>query len=618
MKSWAKLFFAICLILSLTLVVVACNDKGETSSETSLTPIDLDDPSIVYDNNADNFKFGANSDASGYIVLGYKGSSEYIEIPKEFDGSRGLLPVVAIKNEAFYYTKDETFPNYNPNAVNFKAIKIPDSVKEIGDFAFGFLSNLTNVVVPNSVKTIGFGAFNGCSNLQKLTIPFVGHTFGGDENTHFGYIFASQTYNNNADYIPKSLSDLTITNEKVITEGALAFLYDLKNISLNEGITEIAKRGLWYMSSLETLVIPNSVTKIGDSCLNGQSALKELTIPFLGSTLGNFNVSHIGYCFGANEYKDNAGYMPEGLEKVTLTNQERVTSGAFQGLKNLKTIVLSSNTKDISDTAFVGCKSLVLNEKNGVCYMGGNENDYFLCMDANSDIVTATVEDGCIGIQANAFSLCQKLTSVSIPDSVKKIGQNAFYRCESLTSVSVPDSVEQIGNNAFYSATKLQNINFNPSSNLSIIGDYAFYNCQSLQEFTITYSLNQIGKNAFLGCKNLTKTNILDLAEYFDIAFANIYSTPFENVTELYVNGVLTTDIVIPSAVTRIRQNAFSNLSCVNSIYVTNSVSRVDTWAFYGLNNTQKINFANSKSSYVLVGDWDYNNDAIITYSFVE
>ena len=47
------------------------------------------------------------------------------------------------------------------------------------------------------------------------------------------------------------------------------------------------------------------------------------------------------------------------------------------------------------------------------------------------------------------FEGCRKLTSIVIPNGVKKIAKDAFYSCDGLKSITIPDSVETIGRNAF-------------------------------------------------------------------------------------------------------------------------------------------------------------------------
>ena len=80
-----------------------------------------------------------------------------------------------------------------------------------------------------------------------------------------------------------------------------------------------------------------------------------------------------------------------------------------------------------------------------------------------------------------AFSCCDSLTSLTLPDSVTEIGDYAFGDCIELTSVTLPDSVTEIG-------------------------DYAFSWCTSLSSITLPSSVESIGKEAFANCPNLTLT----------------------------------------------------------------------------------------------------------------
>ena len=72
-----------------------------------------------------------------------------------------------------------------------------------------------------------------------------------------------------------------------------------------------------------------------------------------------------------------------------------------------------------------------------------------------------------------AFSDCDSLTSITIPDSVTTIGDYAFSSCDSLTSVTIPNSVKTIGSEAFYGCDSLTSITI-PDS-VTTIGNYAFF-----------------------------------------------------------------------------------------------------------------------------------------------
>ena len=83
-----------------------------------------------------------------------------------------------------------------------------------------------------------------------------------------------------------------------------------------------------------------------------------------------------------------------------------------------------------------------------------------------------------ITIGSAAFSGCDELTSVTIPNSVTTIGCAAFYDCSGLTSVTIPNSV-------------------------TTIGEKAFSGCVELTSVTIPNSVTTIDINAFAGCSRL-------------------------------------------------------------------------------------------------------------------
>ena len=108
----------------------------------------------------------------------------------------------------------------------------------------------------------------------------------------------------------------------------------------------------------------------------------------------------------------------------------------------------------------------------------------------------------------SAFSGCNSLAAVTIPDSVTRIGLDAFYKCSSLTTITMPDGVTILGANAFSFCTSLTEVTM-PNS-LTSIGSNAFSGCSSLTEIEIPDSVTSIGESAFSDCKKLTSITIPD------------------------------------------------------------------------------------------------------------
>ena len=164
------------------------------------------------------------------------------------------------------------------------------------------------------------------------------------------------------------------------------------------------------------------------------------------------------------------------------------------------------------------------------------------------------------------------VTYNSVTYSVTSIGNYAFYECSSFTSITIPNSVTSIG-------------------------ESAFRGCSSLTSVTIPNSVTSIGEEAFSGCSGLNSVHISDIAAWCAISFSTYNTNPLGYAHNLYLNGELVTDLVIPNSVTSIGDYAFKDCTSLTSVTIPNSVTSIGGSAFYFCSGLTSVTIPNSVTS---------------------
>ena len=202
------------------------------------------------------------------------------------------------------------------------------------------------------------------------------------------------------------------------------------------------------------------------------------------------------------------------------------------------------------------------------------------------DMENANLEE----LPYRAFYYDTLLTSVKLPSTLKTIGEYAFSRCERLTSVTIGNSVTTIGRSAFSQCYHLTSITMGNS--VTTIEFAAFGNCSSLTSITIPDSVTTIGGCAFDSCSSLTSVYITDIAKWCAIEFPHYMTngcTPLIYAHNLYLNGKLVTDLVIPDGVTSIGESAFAYCTCLTSVTIPSSVTEIGAGTFYKCSNLTSV-----------------------------
>lgn len=121
------------------------------------------------------------------------------------------------------------------------------------------------------------------------------------------------------------------------------------------------------------------------------------------------------------------------------------------------------------------------------------------------------------------------------------------------------------------------------------IGKNAFMGCKSIESVFIPSSITNIGGSAFSGCASLKEVHITDLAAWCNVSMSRYSDNPVYYSNNLYLNGELLTDLVIPEGVKSIGTYAFDMCKSIERVTIPASVESIGASTFYGCINIESI-----------------------------
>ncbi|MBR2783068.1 MAG: leucine-rich repeat protein [Firmicutes bacterium] len=355
---------------------------------------------------------------------------------------------------------------------------------------------------------------------------------------------------------------------------------------IGNGVTSVGSVAFYYCSRLTSVTIPDSVTSIGDYAFSGCSNLTNVTIPDSVTSIGegafqNCNgLTSVNIPDSVTSIGNYAFCKCSGLTSLTIPDSvTSIGNYAFCNCSGLTSLTIPDSVTSIGDYALSGCRSLTtVTLGNGLTNIPvGMFGEYdahgtkFAC----DKLTSITIPNSVTSIGARAFYGCKRLTSLTIPDSVISIGDSAFAYCSGLTSLTIPDSVTSIGNSAFLYCNSLTSLSI-PDS-VTSIGNSAFASCGGLTSLSIPNSVTNLGGSAFSGCTSLT-TIVLPGS------LGTIAASAFDGCTGL-------TGVTMANGVTAVGDSAFADCAALTSVTIPASVTSIGNWAFTGCSALTDVHY---------------------------
>lgn len=414
-----------------------------------------------------------------------------------------------------------------PSTITYEGVVC--EVNRIEDSAFS-RSNLTSVTIPNSVKYLGQRVFWLCTKLKSAILP---------------------------------------DSIKSIPNGTFAGCHSLNSITIPNTVTTISENAFLECRALTSIVIPESVESIEGSAFSKCESLQSVycsseKIPNVSPYA--FEYSHIDYIklivpeSALSDYKNNSVWNQFGAI---------IANGGDEALNSKQ----SSTISFAGEVEVSGIKYYIVTKGRFASVIKNNSSPYSGNIIIPSSIKYKGVECKVTEIKYGAFEYCDKLVSVTIPNSVEKIESEAFKYCKSLKNVVIPSSVTSIPNEMFFMCTSLSSITL-PNS-ITTIGEAAFLGCKNLTSIIIPNSVKEMYGRVFKECKSLSSVTLPDsLKGIREAAFCdcnNLISVEIGQLTE------------------KICRDAFNACKSLKTIRLPKSIKSIDSYAFANCGNLEAV-----------------------------
>ena len=472
---------------------------------------------------------------------------------------------------------------------NLETIEIQSGIIEIEEYAFYACQNLKTVYLPKTLTKIGNYAFLESNNLEAV---YYNGTIEDWMNIEFTTVYS------NPAYYAKHLYVLDEDNN----------WYEPKELVIKNGVTSINKYSLLNLSSLTSIELPATITKIGELAFDGCQNL--LNVYYRGTILQWHNIikesnpmnyaAHLYFLNDENEwYEPTKMVLPEGLEVLD--------QNILNTFPNVTHLVIPGSYQKISNYSFYNAEKLEIIEiQSGITEI---ENDaFYACYNLQTIYLPNTITK----ISDNVFNSCYNLQTIYFDGTIEEwmniefnsdysnplVYGGKLYLLESgvykeLVDLEIPSSFSTIEANAFNNFNYVKKVII--PNTVTTINSYAFDNFYNLETVEIASSVTKINDNAFSNCNKLEYIYYNGtLEDWMNVEFSTQNSNPMYYAKHLYLlnennEWYELVDVVIPNGINKINDYTFFNLSTIKTIKFNDNVTSIGCYSFCEAINLREI-----------------------------
>ena len=471
-------------------------------------------------------------------------------------------------------------------------VRILDGVTNVGENAFYGCTSLTKVTLASTVTEIGDRAFDGCTALTSVTL---GKNLVAIGNEAFSYCTSLKTIDlisgiesiGDKAFAQSGLTEITLP-DTITSVGETAF-YSCTDLTLATIKCVIVPYRLFAeCTSLETVILTDSVVSIGESAFEGCTSLSSVTSTDSLVSVGPYafegctSLTDIRFDTSVTDFGYYCFKNCTGLLTFSFTDSVKIIpEGMFYGCTSLAQVSLGDNVASIGHYAFVDCKDLgaifisYKVKSIGLNALGYNyvDGEYVL----NEDVLEI---EGFTPSVAKLYAEEHELTFVpykTVDRDEGNLTEDIVWVFRPSTGVlniigkgTMPDYLSFEETPWYVYKNDIKQVTF--SSGILNIGSCSFEGCSSITKIDISRSVEIIGTSAFAGTSIIT-ANIPN-------GVKEIANSAFEGCSSLYT-------VSLPNTLDKIGEAAFRGPNIMTSVFIPQSVTEIGAYAFgFNSNNT--------------------------------